>query len=45
MVCCACVIGRLEEERLWLEKASVSGAAKKLKFMAPNDSDLDDEDR
>jgi tetratricopeptide (TPR) repeat protein len=41
MACYACVLGRLEETRSWLEKAFALGDSKTLKLLALDDPDLE----
>jgi tetratricopeptide (TPR) repeat protein len=39
--CYACQMGKLDEARLWLERAFKVGSKKKMKFMALDDADLE----
>jgi tetratricopeptide (TPR) repeat protein len=39
--CYACQMGKLDEARLWLERAVNIGSKEKIKFMALNDADLE----
>jgi tetratricopeptide (TPR) repeat protein len=39
--CYACQMGKLDEARLWLERAFKVGSKEKMKFMALDDADLE----